>query len=323
MIIRQPNPGALSVLKRGVGGLNRGGGRVGLLNSRFPVPPPPQQQTVVHQPLQQPPQQQDMGHHQLINKRNDQTMNQVEPQSAKMLVILPNSEHRLITFTLPNERCTVQELLEQVGVKLTPNTQVRCESHTGSDINYVVTVEERPLLVNRKPPQASSADEQANKILLPPAKRIEGFLAVCINCGYTGNDFAKCERCFKIFIVEPKRIQIPKPPKPVNQNSPQKMFTMKIGHSIVGSGGRRLLTSTPLLSTSGRGRGTRPVGRPKIVIEPPVVLTLSSDEEEETPPPSKQNKTLATPTQPPLPKLVLSCEPKPSCFDEKAIVEGK
>lgn len=37
-----------------------------------------------------------------------------EPQSAKMLIMLPNGEQRLITFILPKESCTVQELLEQV-----------------------------------------------------------------------------------------------------------------------------------------------------------------------------------------------------------------
>lgn len=37
-------------------------------------------------------------------------------ESAKMLVVLQSGEQRLITFTLPKESCTVQELLEQVGV---------------------------------------------------------------------------------------------------------------------------------------------------------------------------------------------------------------
>lgn len=37
-----------------------------------------------------------------------------EPQSAKMLIFLQNGEQRLITFTLPKESCTLQEVLEQV-----------------------------------------------------------------------------------------------------------------------------------------------------------------------------------------------------------------
>ena len=37
-----------------------------------------------------------------------------ETQSAKMLIFLQNGEQRLITFTLPKESCTLQEVLEQV-----------------------------------------------------------------------------------------------------------------------------------------------------------------------------------------------------------------
>lgn len=37
-----------------------------------------------------------------------------EPQSARMLILLKSGEQRLITFTLPKDSCTVQELLEQV-----------------------------------------------------------------------------------------------------------------------------------------------------------------------------------------------------------------
>lgn len=31
-----------------------------------------------------------------------------------MLVLLANGEQRLITFTIPKEQCTIQEILEQV-----------------------------------------------------------------------------------------------------------------------------------------------------------------------------------------------------------------
>lgn len=37
-----------------------------------------------------------------------------EQQSARMLVFLQTGEQRLITFTLPKESCTLQEVLEQV-----------------------------------------------------------------------------------------------------------------------------------------------------------------------------------------------------------------
>lgn len=34
--------------------------------------------------------------------------------SIRMLVLLSTGEQRLITFTLPKEQCTIQEILEQV-----------------------------------------------------------------------------------------------------------------------------------------------------------------------------------------------------------------
>lgn len=41
-----------------------------------------------------------------------------EEESIRMLVLLENGEQRLITFTLPKEACTIQEILEQVLMKL-------------------------------------------------------------------------------------------------------------------------------------------------------------------------------------------------------------
>lgn len=60
--------------------------------------------------------------------------------SAKMLVILQNGEQRLITFTLPKESCTVQELLEQVGVSFSADTNIQCVPNPGVSIDYLVTV---------------------------------------------------------------------------------------------------------------------------------------------------------------------------------------
>lgn len=61
-------------------------------------------------------------------------------ESARMLVVLQNGEQRLITFTLPKESCTVQELLEQVGVPFTPDTNIQCIPNPGETIDYLVTV---------------------------------------------------------------------------------------------------------------------------------------------------------------------------------------
>lgn len=54
-----------------------------------------------------------------------------ERESAKMLVILQSGEQRLITFTLPKECCTVQELLEQVGVPFSADSNIQCISNPG------------------------------------------------------------------------------------------------------------------------------------------------------------------------------------------------
>ncbi|XP_063383562.1 uncharacterized protein LOC134669874 [Cydia fagiglandana] len=63
-----------------------------------------------------------------------------KPQSAKMLIFLQNGEQRLITFTLPKESCTLQEVLEQVNVPVSEDTHVQCLQNTNSEIDYFVAV---------------------------------------------------------------------------------------------------------------------------------------------------------------------------------------
>lgn len=75
---------------------------------------------------------------QLSSRTNEEAQ---ERESAKMLVILKSGEQRLITFTLPKECCTVQELLEQVGVPFSSDSNIKCISNPGADIDYVVTVD--------------------------------------------------------------------------------------------------------------------------------------------------------------------------------------
>lgn len=70
------------------------------------------------QQQQQPQQQEDMNI--TVNPSDGN-----EPQSARMLVVLQSGEKRLITFTLPKESCTVQELLEQVCVQLVSKISVK------------------------------------------------------------------------------------------------------------------------------------------------------------------------------------------------------
>ncbi|XP_050301894.1 uncharacterized protein LOC126740074 isoform X2 [Anthonomus grandis grandis] len=60
--------------------------------------------------------------------------------SIRMLVLLENGEQRLITFTLPKEACTIQEILEQVSVPFTPETNIQVTEANTNGINYIVTV---------------------------------------------------------------------------------------------------------------------------------------------------------------------------------------
>lgn len=57
-----------------------------------------------------------------------------------MLVLLENGEQRLITFTLPKEACTIQEILEQVGVPFTKDTPIQVSEANTYGINYIAAV---------------------------------------------------------------------------------------------------------------------------------------------------------------------------------------
>uniref|UniRef100_A0AAR5P600 Ubiquitin-like protease family profile domain-containing protein n=2 Tax=Dendroctonus ponderosae TaxID=77166 RepID=A0AAR5P600_DENPD len=138
--------------------------------------------------------------------------------SIRMLVLLENGEQRLITFTLPKEACTIQEILEQVNVPFTQETNIQVTEANTNGINYIVTVgnvsslgygneeEQQEDCVQPAPNQEESIAgfKQSVQDLvtaqlehLPPElpKLIPGKLAVCSACGYTGEDFNKCRRC--------------------------------------------------------------------------------------------------------------------------------
>ncbi|CAG9825310.1 unnamed protein product [Phaedon cochleariae] len=66
--------------------------------------------------------------------------------SIRMLVLLENGEQRLITFTLPKEACTIQEILEQVNVPFQSHTNIQVTEANSNGINYIVTVGNVPPL---------------------------------------------------------------------------------------------------------------------------------------------------------------------------------
>lgn len=171
-----------------------------------------------------------------------------ERESAKMLVILDNGEQRLITFTLPKETCTVQELLDQVGIKVGADSNIECIENPGSEIDYIVKVgnfasrdtaamtkaaenhirqqqqRQQSNLTQRHTilPQSQQLIQQATEtpkskspeLKVPPAKYVSGYYAVCGACGFSGDDHAKCVRCNRVFTEEPKMQRM-------SQNQPQ------------------------------------------------------------------------------------------------------
>lgn len=325
----------------------------------------------------------------VMQNRNNTQMAEKDRNSAKMLVILVSGEQRLITFTLPRESCTVQDLLEQVGVPFDSSTTIQCVENPGANIDFVVTVgfsvqesaselisrAEQTLQMNRQqdalggnnlsttntssgssagntnvpqgtvgqsalttsygnltnnPAQTSgvavseSTHKDGNSSNAPtittknsstsstntaedvPRKIIQGFLAVCQSCGFSGYDHAKCERCKRVFLEPPKRVPCVKNLGNNNASMAHADTTLSksIGNNeLISSDKRRGSDALPRsqaknslssfgntgssasargrggLGASVRGRGTRS-GRRTAEVEP-VILTLSSDEEDD------------------------------------------
>lgn len=71
--------------------------------------------------------------------------------SIRMLVLLDNGEQRLITFTLPKEACTIQEILEQVGVPFTKDTPIHVTEANSNGLNYLVGVGNIPSILLEPP----------------------------------------------------------------------------------------------------------------------------------------------------------------------------
>ena len=154
-----------------------------------------------------------------------------ECESAKMLVILDNGEQRLITFTLPKETCTVQELLDQVGIKVDIDSPIECIENSGKEIDYIVKVghcraamdtaamtkaaenhvrqqqlqkqlllQQQSKLVAQQPDGNNTPESIKN---LSATKFVPRYF-VCSSCGYSEFiwihlDHAKCGRCQRVF----------------------------------------------------------------------------------------------------------------------------
>lgn len=121
-------------------------------------------------------------------------------EEGKMLVILRNNEQRLITFKVPKGTCTVQDLLDQVGIETRDENNVECIENSGLDIDYIVKVGKEIKGVENHIHRQQIMKEAPKLItILPPLKFLDGFYSVCSDCGFNGLDIAKCYRCHKVY----------------------------------------------------------------------------------------------------------------------------
>ncbi|XP_076650247.1 uncharacterized protein LOC143357617 isoform X2 [Halictus rubicundus] len=72
------------------------------------------------------------------NPTNTIVQHHIQGNTAKMLVTFSNGEQRLIEFDIPNEDCTVQDLLEQANIIFCASTTVSLVSDPTLGINYIV-----------------------------------------------------------------------------------------------------------------------------------------------------------------------------------------
>ncbi|KAL3281480.1 hypothetical protein HHI36_004689 [Cryptolaemus montrouzieri] len=221
--------------------------------------------------------------------------------SIRMLVMLANGEQRLITFTLPNQACTIQEILEQVGVPLQPDTLIDVSEANSNGINYMVTVgfmqntsqaEEcsdsmpadnnyqttpvadpqlqvtlpapSPPLMNEPSPEPVEEPSPVREVEVP--KYIEGKMAVCGYCGILSDDFNKCMRC--------------KTKLPENVKAIAAVGSMKKGDNKVQKKDSVNIANTNGTKDSNVKKKQTTKGRH--TENDTVILTLSSDEEEES-----------------------------------------
>ncbi|XP_066255314.1 uncharacterized protein [Euwallacea similis] len=234
--------------------------------------------------------------------------------SIRMLVLLESGEQRLITFTLPTEACTIQEILRQVKVPFTPETNIHVTEANSNGINYIVTVgnvadlectteEERQPEPELQPPSQPQSQITSNPLAMHPQplqeppkpstpelpKLIPGKLAVCSACGYTGEDFNKCTRCSRKLPENVKSIESSvKHEIPKRGNSP--VLSKK---EVVGP----VLNNRPVCGNSQQEKAApkgsttttvkKRVSKPKPVEESAVVI--SSDEEDDE---KKSTKTV-------------------------------
>ncbi|XP_053974438.1 uncharacterized protein LOC128874118 isoform X1 [Hylaeus volcanicus] len=230
------------------------------------------------------------------NPSNTIVQHQIQGNTAKMLVTFANGEQRLITFDIPNEDCTVQDLLEQANIVFCGSTSVSLVSDPTLGINYIVDARSGSVVASHDTTENDNSQENTNSSLdnshsspdenSNPVHQneepiyIEGMLAVCSHCGISSIDFNRCLRCKRKLPKDVKSI-------PMTMGMQEKKETMlsvdtfyKKNNERNSSAKLEKLERDGSVYKRGRGRG-RGVAKPKPVHKEPECLTISSDEEEE------------------------------------------
>ncbi|XP_011707959.1 PREDICTED: uncharacterized protein LOC105462807 [Wasmannia auropunctata] len=163
---------------------------------------------------------------------NATVQHQIQGNTAKMLVMLPTGEQRLITFDIPNEDCTVHDLLDEVNIPFAGETQISLVDDPAMGINYIVNVggsralttffegsddcnssqENKSSSGTETLSQNTNASDENNNASTQTTEEpilVKGMLALCPHCGYSSLHFNRCERCnTKLKTEEVKSISI-------------------------------------------------------------------------------------------------------------------
>ncbi|XP_011707812.1 PREDICTED: uncharacterized protein LOC105462704 isoform X2 [Wasmannia auropunctata] len=224
---------------------------------------------------------------------------QIQGNTAKMLVMLPTGEQRLITFDIPNEDCTVHDLLDQVNIPFAGETQVSLVDDPALGINYIVDVGGSGALTSFEgsddcnssqeiisssgtetlSQNANASDENSNASTQTTEEPImvKGMLALCPHCGYSSLHFNRCERCnTKLKTEEVKSIPIAERKE---AGISVDIFYKKNNERNVTKLEKVERDGPPCKRPRGKGKGA--ASKPKPIHKEPECLTISSDEEEE------------------------------------------
>ncbi|XP_032669782.1 uncharacterized protein LOC116843458 isoform X2 [Odontomachus brunneus] len=237
----------------------------------------------------------------ISDPENTIVQHQIQGNTAKMLVMLATGEQRLITFDIPNEDCTVHDLLDQVKITFSGETSVSLVDDPTLGINYIVEAgygtydtshdsndhvdcNSTQEVVSSTTDSENSfkntnvSDENSNPSLPINEEPIlvKGLLALCPHCGYSSLYFHRCERCNTKFTKKIK--SIPKEGWKLT-GLPVDMFYKKNNERNTTKLERIERDGSTCKRTKGKGKAA--ASKPKVINKEPECLTISSDEEEE------------------------------------------